>query len=199
MLFLPHNKNRPNYHPAVGQLCGSHHVTQTDETTIVLTARGEKNNKTKHAYFYDWEGTARGETDGTHNFSKHIVVSYSKIQQMLLKVRERERERALRMKVLRFLEDVCFRKPHKWSRRTNGEPQATRRNLHFEDVKTTRWEKTSRGSYHNEPGVKFGIFCFGFSERDDFVVFFPLHAVVFLPAGVPSITMQNFHAEPQIT
>lgn len=95
MLFLPHNKNRPNYHPAVGQLCGSHHVTQTDESQSSSQPEGKKNNKTKHAYFYDWEGTAWGETDGTYNFSKHIVVSYSKIQQMLLKARERERERSV--------------------------------------------------------------------------------------------------------
>lgn len=94
MLFLPHNKNRPNYHPAVGQLCGSHHVTQTDESQTSSQPEGKKQNKTKRTYFYDWEGTAWGETNGTYNFSKHIVVSYSKIQQMLLKVRERERESA---------------------------------------------------------------------------------------------------------
>lgn len=45
MLFLPHNKNRPNYHPAVGQLCGSHHVTQTDESQSSSQPEGKKTTK----------------------------------------------------------------------------------------------------------------------------------------------------------
>ena len=166
-------KKRPNYHPAVGQLCGSHHVTQLMSHNRPHSPKEKKTNK-KTTYFCNWEGTAWGETNGTYNFSKHIVVSYSKIQQMLLKVRERERERERESSVWRYcglkrcLEDVCFRSPISEAvgqRRTTSKAE--------EPALWGRWNDQMR-KHHTaaiitSPAVKFGIFVLTFSERDDFV------------------------------